>query len=196
MKRRALARGYTVVELMMALAVFATGVAGIMTMQRTTITSNRTAKNVTLANGIAEAWLSQLAADASLWTTDLSSTTWLGTVDGTGLNGAWQLPAWDDARKFGAEFDGLGNPVEEDGQFCAHIRLTWLYNDGNIAGGLSGNGVIRSEVRVFWPREGTSRVEGDCTSADAATVAAVGNATGSYHFVVHAGAVRQPGGRP
>lgn len=190
--KRHLSRAYTVVELMMSLAVFATGVTGIIAMQRATVTSNQMAKNMTLANAIAQSWLTHLQADATLWRNDLNATVWLKSVDVASVNNAWQLPAYDETLDFGPQFDALGQPVPSGGEFCAQIRLAWLYRDQN-GGGIRGNGVIRTEVRVFWPRGGQSRVTGDCTSGATATVAAVGAATDTYHFVVHAGAVRQPG---
>jgi hypothetical protein len=175
--------------------VFATGVTGIIAMQRATVTSNQMAKNMTLANAVAQSWLTHLQADATLWRNDLNDTVWLKSVDVANVNNAWQLPAYDAALAFGPQFDGLGRPVQADSEFCAQIRLTWLYRDQN-GGGIRGNGVIRSEVRVFWPRAGQTRVAADCTSGAAATIAAVSAATDTYHFVVHAGAVRQPGFGP
>jgi len=194
MKRRS--RGYTVVELMMSLAVFATGVTGIVAMQRATISSNLLARNVTVANGIAQAWLTQLQADGTLWRpTAVPAVTpvWLLTANAS--NGLWQLPAWNAARQFGAQFDGFGAPVQANPQFCAQIRLTWLYGDGTSQGGLAGNGLIRTEVRVFWPRDTVTTAgfdAGDCTAVAQATVDGVANKTSKYHFVVQAGAVRQP----
>lgn len=191
MKRR-LTRAYTVVELMMALFTFAAGVTGIIAMQRATIQSNQIAKNLAIANGIAQAWLTHLEADATLWRNDLNGTVWLKSVNVANVNNTWQLPAYDSNLAFGPSFDALGQPVASGGEFCAQIRLAWLYRDQN-GGGIRGNGVIRTEVRVFWPRGGQTRVTADCTSTSTATVAAVGAATEVYHFVVHAGAVRQPG---
>ncbi len=182
-------RGYTVVELMMALAVFATGVTGIVSMQRATVSSNQFAKNMTLADGVAQAWLSQLDADGTLWVQNVNGTTWLTTS--TTQNGVWQLPAYDPTLKFGPQFDGFGAPTDANGAFCAHIRLTWLFGDGVTQGGSPGNGLLRTEVRVFWLRNGADPVPGACDNAAQATVNLVGNATGNYHFVVHAGAVRQ-----
>jgi type II secretory pathway pseudopilin PulG len=197
MSARLRSRGYTVVELMMALAVFAGGVTGILTMQRTAVGANRMAKNVALVSSIAQAWQAQLAADATLWRGSFGSTLWLKTLETTGVNGSWQAPVWDETRKIGPRFDGLGNPVEADGagEFCVHFRLTWLYYNGVDVSpsGTNGNGTIRTEVRVFWPREGAERVTDDCKDeASAATIAAVSAATDRYYFVVQTGAVRQP----
>jgi Tfp pilus assembly protein PilV len=195
MKRNA--RGYTVVELMMSLAVFATGVTGVIAMERATVTSNQIAKNVAIANGIAQAWLSALAADATLWRrdADVTKTLWLTTI--TSADDRWQLPTYDTTRQFGAQFDGFGAPVQTNGVFCAQIRLTWLYGDGSAqqATGVAGNGLIRAEVRVFWPKNDLAPVQNACTDTAPATIDAVTTAlkNGTYHVVVQTGAVRQPG---
>jgi hypothetical protein len=189
-------RGYTVVELMAALAVFTTGVTGLIAMQRATAGSNQMARSVALATGIADSWLGELAADATLWETDVTTTTWLASIGTAGVNGAWQRPAWNATRSMGPEFDPLGAPVASNGDFCVHIRLTWLYRDAT-AGGIQGNGAIRTETRVFWPRPGVTRVAGDCTAGANATIANVtaAIARGDYHVVSQASAVRQPSGR-
>jgi len=189
-------RGYTVVELMMALAVFTTGITGVIAMQRATVAANRLAKNITVASGIADAWLGQLATDAAQWRSNLVGTIWLGTVNVANMNGAWQLPAWNTGRDFGPGFDPLGAPGANNRDFCAHIRLTWFYLDGSGVGGDPGNGLIRTEVRVFWPRDGVTRVANDCTNATPATINAVtaAIASGEYHVVTQASAVRQPSG--
>lgn len=204
MKRRA--RGYTVVELMMSLAVFATGVTGIIAMERATVSSNQLAKNVTIANAIAQSWLSQLAADGTLWTSALpiTQTTWLSTI--TGNDGVWQLPVYNAGLGFGPQFDGFGAPVAAGGAFCAQIRLTWLYGDQSAsqATGIAGNGVIRTEVRVFWPREQPASNQlttfvTDCTNGSQSTITnlstSFSNGTAPYHVIVQAGAVRQPSSR-
>jgi prepilin-type N-terminal cleavage/methylation domain-containing protein len=188
-------RGYTVVELMAALAVFATGVTGVIAMQRATLGANHLARNVALATGIADAWLGEFAADATLWKTSAASvtpTTWLSTLGTAGVNGTWQRPAWNATRNMGPEFDPVGAPVASNGVFCVHTRLTWLYRDGN-GGGIGGNGAIRTEARVFWPRAGVTRVTGDCTSNAVSTVDAVtaAIARGDYHVITQVSAVRQ-----
>jgi type IV pilus assembly protein PilV len=184
--RRARRRGYTVVELMMALAVFTTGVTGVIAMERTVIASNRHARNLTVANGIAQAWLDQLVTDSSVWQANLSKTLWLKTVADPGMNGNWQLPAQSPAtvRNFGPTFNVFGKPDATATDYCVHIRLTWLDQ--------SGAGSIRTEVRVFWPRDGATRITDDCASVSTSTVNAIGtDANDSYFFVYQAGAVAQ-----
>jgi prepilin-type N-terminal cleavage/methylation domain-containing protein len=193
--RRRRPRGYTVVELMAALAVFATGVTGVIAMQRATLSSNHLARNVALATGIADAWLGELAADATLWdpgAAGVTTTNWLSTLGAAGVNGTWQRPAWNATRSMGPEFDPVGTPIASNGVFCTHTRLTWLYRDGN-GGGIAGNGAIRTEVRVFWPRAGVTRVAGDCTNSAVSTVDAVtaAIARGDYHVITQVSAVRQ-----
>jgi type II secretory pathway pseudopilin PulG len=194
-RSRSRSRGYTVVELMISLAVFSAGVTGIMTMQRTAVSANRMARNVALAGSIAQAWQAQLANDASLWRANFTGTTWLKSLATEGVNDSWQLPAHDITRNFGPRFDALGNPDTDASEFCVHIRLSWLYaNTADSVGvtGTAGNGTVRTDVRVFWPREGAERVTGDCTDTTPATIAAIAEARDSYYFVVETGAVRQP----
>ncbi|HVJ17254.1 MAG TPA: prepilin-type N-terminal cleavage/methylation domain-containing protein, partial [Polyangiaceae bacterium] len=112
MKRRT--RGYTAVELMMALGLFAVGVSGIIAMQKLTIVSNQHAKNLAIATHIAQAWMDQLAADSTLWTQvsgSLNSTQWVVNSGGS-TDGVWQLPPWDANRAFGPGFDALGAPIQ------------------------------------------------------------------------------------
>jgi hypothetical protein len=162
-------------------------------MQRTVLAANRHARNLTVANGIAQAWLDQLAADSSLWVTNLNQTVWLQSVTAAGMNGTWQLPAQSvpAVRNFGPTFNVFGAPDPNATDYCAHIRLTLLSPDETM-GGPPGTGSIRTEVRVFWLRDGGTRVAGDCNAPGAAVATAVGNdVNDSYFFVYQAGAVAQ-----
>lgn len=181
--------GYTIVELMMSLAVLAIGASGIIAMQKVTVASNQHAKNLAVATRISEAWADALAADASLWnsTTDLTSeTAWLRN---TPTNGNWIRPAWVDARQFGPAFSALGDPVQTTSlaQFCTDIRLTWLHPADP-----PGSGLIRAEIRVFWKREGavmTNVVSDICAAAN--TPAQVTANSDGYRFVMLTTAVSE-----
>jgi hypothetical protein len=114
-------------------------------------------------------------------------------VQTAGLNGAWQRPAQSavGVRNFGPNFDLFGAPTAGSTDFCVHIRLTWLSLD-EFNGGVPGTGSIRTDVRVFWLRDGATRVANDCASGAAGVVSAVGtDANDSYFFVHHTGAVAQ-----
>lgn len=187
-------RGYTIIELMMALTVLAIGVSGIIAMQKITVTTNQHAKNLALATHIAQAWQEQLALDAASWNhpspqngaSDLPQTRWLNNV---GL-GTWFRPSHDATVMFGAGFDALGNVVTdadfEQAAFCTHIRLTWLYPQTN------GNGLIRSEVRVFWPRSSMGgTVDGRPVCDPDTDPTAVTSGSERYHFVYQTTAIKQ-----
>lgn len=191
-------RGYTAVELMMAIGIFGIGVTGIIAMQKVTAVSNRHAKNLAIATRIAESWMDMLATDAVTWNhpspgnafPDIGQTTWLQLVkpNADGVND-WRLPPYSTALQFGPAFDALGNPLDTatanaaDIAFCSHLRLSWLYQPT-----VSGNGLIRAEVRVFWLRDGQGFAQNKCADDQ---VANVGAATQVFHFVQKISAIRE-----
>lgn len=183
------ARGFTIIELMMSLAILAVGVSGIIAMQKVTAMSNLHAKSVTVATQVANSWQDQLLVDATLWTTaaGITQTTWLKEV--TSKPNVWFRPSYDNARQFGAGFDGLGNPATDAQtarmQFCAHLLLAPATS---IGADNPGNGVIRATVRVFWPRvQSTRQGSHFCTDAD---IDAIGNDLANFHFIYQTLALR------
>ncbi len=196
-------RGYTAVELLMAISVFGIGVAGIISMEKVTSAANQDAKNLAIATHIAESWLDMLATDAVSWNhpspnngnSDLSDTIWLNNVVSNAGANSWFLPAYNSTLGFGPGFDALGNPTNTttstaNAQFCTHLRLSWLYQPANNA--TSGNGLIRAEVRVFWLRDGQATpVVGVDPCAAAMPIASVTGATGTFHFVQKITAIRE-----
>lgn len=160
MKRR---HGYTIVELMMSLAVLAIGVSGVIAMQKVTLASNRHAKNLAVATAVAQTWADALAADATQWnsSTDLGDTAWLNNVQTSERQ--WIRPTWDATHQLGAGFSALGDPVSDantkQSAYCTHIRLAWLHG-APTSSQPTGSGLIRAEIRVFWPREGVIQREG------------------------------------
>lgn len=194
-RSRRSARGYTVVELLMATAVFAIGVTGIAAMQKITLASNLHAKRLALATHIAQSWIDRLAADASLWT-PLTSGTPTNTVwvqlAGNSTSGWIRAPENADAT-FGPTFGPLGDyvPTSDLSQsyFCAQIRLTNMSSSGDQT--LVGNGLVRTEVRVFWPRDGRDP-NPDAHYCDGTEGAAIdANSDLDFHFVHKVSAVRQ-----
>ena len=178
----------------MAIGIFGIGVTGIIAMEKVTSVSNMHAKNLGIATHIAESWLDMLATDAVVWNhpspgnavPDIGQTTWLQSVKGN-ANGAgdWFLPVYSTVLGFGPGFDALGNPTASPtgAAFCSHLRLSWLYQPT-----VSGNGLIRAEVRVFWLRDGQEFAQNMC---DIAQVGNVGGAVQTFHFVQKITAIRE-----
>jgi type IV pilus assembly protein PilV len=198
--RRRLARGYTIVELIMSLSVLAIGVSGVIAMQKVTVSSNRNAKDLAVATRIAEAWADQLNADASLWTIDQggnstrATTSWLKLADPT-QTVDWFIPAYSATSTFGPAFGPLGTPVDPStsagfAHFCAHIRFAFLHSETTPT---AGNGAIRAQVRVFWLRDDSAvdlpaSARGNLCSVDASTFDAN---IGAFQVVYLTTAVRQ-----
>jgi|SoiMethySBSTD1v2_1073268.scaffolds.fasta_scaffold195851_3 prepilin-type N-terminal cleavage/methylation domain-containing protein len=182
--------GYTLVELMMALALFTVAVLGIISLQKLMVVASAHAKNVSVAERIAQSWATQLQLDSASWRATNTGTNWLG-----GVGGGWVRPAYvGGVQNFGAAFDALGNPLSETSgdlaraRYCTHVRLSWLYPQ-NLP--VTGNGLMRAEIRVFWLRDGESNINtaGICQAGVA--TATIGQAVDRYHFVYHTTGIRQ-----
>lgn len=178
-------RGYTLVELMMALAIFMLSVLGIMAMQKVCAMSNAHARNLATAQHLAHATAAQL---------ELEATRWKGTPQGAWLkpdDAKWQRLDYDANRKFGSAFDGFGTALTpaEVGQglarFCSNVRVKWLF-PANM--GRTNNGVMRAEIRVYWVREGTDASK-FCTEDDS-SLAKLGASPDLYQFVYETVALR------
>jgi len=188
-KRLGRRRGYTLVELMMALALFAVAVVGIISMQKVAVVSNAHAKNVAIAQRIAQGWAGQLEMDATEWQVGFGP----GWLNGSNL---WERPPYLGARQFGGAFDALGNPLRDTelsrAAFCSHVRTTWLFPSTM---GMGGNGTLRAEIRVFWLRDGEAALDSNASMCAADQTAieanAIGLSTTRYRFVYQTVAVRQ-----
>jgi hypothetical protein len=95
-------------------------------------------------------------------------------------------------------FDILGRDLAEadiakdKAAFCVNIRLNWLVTPTDASGNSRG-GLIRAEVRVFWPRQLLSAPASKWCSAtnSAGSGDKVTGDTATYHFVYAASAIRQ-----
>lgn len=172
---RASKRGYTVVEVMMALAVLTLGAAGVIAMQKATIVANVNARNLATANAIAQSWMERMRVDAQAWneqggSPDIANTQWLNlAVNAPPTNGSgWftpnvvnvntTFPAGSPvADVMGADLYA-GDTTALVPAFCTQVRLTRFANSqsSQIA---QFYRAIRVEVRVVWARGG---VQLDC----------------------------------
>jgi prepilin-type N-terminal cleavage/methylation domain-containing protein len=153
-------RGYTAVEVLMAMTVMAIGAAAVMSMQKASVQGNLDARKTDIANSIARIWVERLQRDSMGWTLPSSANPSgnnfaSAKLLGGHVTGAWFLPidymgATPETMSPG--FDILGRDLASSdlptAQFCANVRLTWL-----VPQALPGEaGLIRADVRVLWPR--------------------------------------------
>lgn len=181
--RRDGARGYTAVEVLFAITLFAIGAAGVIGMERATIRGNQDARRLDVGQALARQWVERLRRDATLWQVggpqaDRSRTRWLKDGDGhIATPPTWRLvpaPTTDPADGLSSRFDTLGRDLTSAATlasdpplfYCAQMRLEWLVPDQ----------LLRAEVRVFWPRNlelgpaGTFCQAGDTSPDDADAV--------------------------
>lgn len=149
------ARGFTLLEVMMALTVLAIGLLGVVALQAATVGSTQDASQFTTANNVTRTWIQRLQRDAERWNhpspqkpgvEDINETSWLQLAD-TNAN-KWFRPSASANEPFASPaFDRNGNDIlltnvagmKDDAMYCTHLRLRRLYPD-----------LVRAEVRVFW----------------------------------------------
>ncbi len=182
MKARSTRRAFTVVEVMMALAVLTLGAAGVIAMQKATLVSNTAARNLVTANDVAQAWMERMRTDALQWSEpagvpDLDSATiWLRNATGVQALGAgWVAPAANTVGGYpsGApQADVMGADVFSGDPsapgFCTQVRLTRFCSSCTSPAQAMSSAqwalyrMIRVEVRVYWDQTGRQL---DCTAA-------------------------------
>ncbi len=193
-KKRASARGYTIVEVMSAMTLFAIGAAGVISMQRVTIQGGADARSFDTASNIAREWEHRLQRDSLRWTEPNSvvstsnrgtATSWLGDSQ---IDNTWRVPSAPSPNPGmlagnGTAFDILGHdvlPTNPERIFCVQYRLSWLATEAAAPMGA----VIRAEIRVFW-----SRLEYAAANCADISVADPLNRN-QYHFINVATALR------
>jgi prepilin-type N-terminal cleavage/methylation domain-containing protein len=164
--------GYTLIEVMMAIAVMTVGAVGIMALQSATVVGTREANEHSIATEATRTWLERLRQDSLFWQTSgpagLATTEFLNTIPvGPNTAGEWHtpLPAVAD-RSYG--FDSFGSDTTTAGEmkYCTNVRYMWL----------SGQGAIRVDVRTWWHRTHGNDAITDltlfagCNPADAAPI--------------------------
>ena len=92
-------RGYTAVEVLMAMTVATIGASAVMTMQKASVQGNLEARKADVANSIARAWVERLQTDAMQWTTPNAVVTTSNFANAALLSGhvsagpgTWYLP--------------------------------------------------------------------------------------------------------
>jgi prepilin-type N-terminal cleavage/methylation domain-containing protein len=157
------ARGFTAIEVLVSMTLFAIGAAAIVSMMRVSVQGNADARRFDIATQIAAEWQARLQRDAMAWTapnkdnpsSNIGNTQFLKDATDLpsplGADVGWQTPPTPAADSFGTSFafDVLGREVQPNATdifFCVNYRLDYL-DVTQLA-----TSPIRAEVRVFWPR--------------------------------------------
>ncbi|MFO0758813.1 MAG: prepilin-type N-terminal cleavage/methylation domain-containing protein [Byssovorax sp.] len=155
--------GYTVVEVMMALAILTLGASGVIAVQKAALLGNTNARNLATANAIAKSWVERLRTDALVWNApgngdDIGETSWLKQSDPNNPNQPWLTPneVLAPALAGSPDSDVLGvdifpaDPGPPASAFCTQLRFTRFPQNVLPA----YRKMIRAEIRVFWERSG------------------------------------------
>lgn len=157
--RRRRREGFTLIEVMVAVAILMLGALGIVALQTATTRGNISSRELTTANEIARTWLDRYRRDALRWTTNqqgqpgsVANTDLLSGTPNAGEEAAWSIPPIDaygtcaTTPVAGCEsyaFDYFGREVRADAAYyCVHARTEFLVPQDTI----------RVEVRVWWYR--------------------------------------------
>lgn len=155
--------GYTLIEVMMAVAVMTAGAIGIMALQQATIRGNLEARQVATATQLASTWIERLQRDAVGWSeaatpgtilvppTMLTRTRYLQAVPASGTAPLWFIPGPSTALE-SSSFDHWGRDTITLGEmeYCTHVRLQWVYVGQ----------AMRADVRVWWARRNPAATSG------------------------------------
>lgn len=176
-------QGFTLLEIMVAIVVFAVGATGLIAMQSASVLANQDAAETTTAINIGNNWLERIKRDARRWNavgnTDLSgtNTTYLNNVASNA--GKWIVPAdnapeYPTADFFGfdtsGDFDSVPSATVANAMYCVNLQFTVAHAYNGSAGGTknaaSDADAVRADVRVWWYRNmsGQNR-SGKCRTA-------------------------------
>ncbi len=148
MRRRAQSprkQGYSVIEVMMAMAVMSVGAVGILAMQQASTRGNMFAREITTATSITRTWIERARRDAVSWRArgagGLATTTMLVAAPVTG-EGTWITPTPTLAGESrGFDYFGRETAVAADMHYCVNVRYAW-----------AGTDALRVDVRTWWHR--------------------------------------------
>jgi len=162
---QAIGRGYTLIEVLVVIAVSVIGFLALSHLQTSVLKANENAWNMTSAVRLATHVQETIRTEALRWyndtynglggvaQNDFQYLRWVGPPAVNGSSG-WRSPGFFPEGTPFAMVNQAGNqtawdtgilghvPADRNARYCLQYRLTWLVPDF----------LIRSEVRVMWPR--------------------------------------------
>ncbi len=186
-------RGYSIIEVMMALGILAVGTTGVIALQKVALVGNTNARVADAARLVAGTWVERLKTDALTWNdamgiSDIADTRWLnvsGVYNPQNLPNAtnWvlapQVANWSSpvADIHGAD---VFDPTSVDGVFCTHLQLSRAVEKRFSLGGLMHPIAMRAVVRVVWRRDMVPMAE--CRTMSPADIEADDGRFGFYYI--------------
>lgn len=158
-------RGFTAVEVLVAMTLFAIGAAGVIGMQRATVQGGEDARRLDTATNIAHEWVGRLQRDATLWNqpsalnpnvNNINLTTWAKDVNTAACNPpSFCTPQPDpvSAPGFSYAFDMFGRdivPSANTARYCVQYRMWWGRPPGSVP--FNEEMSVQVDIRVFWSR--------------------------------------------
>jgi prepilin-type N-terminal cleavage/methylation domain-containing protein len=152
-------QGFTLIEIMIAVAIMTVGALGIMALQQAATRGNAEARDMSMATHLTRTWIERLRRDATRWlgngvpinTDYLVLAPPLGGGPGPWVtpplvprpNGTVESFAFD---HFGIDTANLTNEPAGGppgpAVYCTHLRFTWI-NPGDV---------LRVDARTYWHR--------------------------------------------
>jgi prepilin-type N-terminal cleavage/methylation domain-containing protein len=161
-QRSARNKGFTLVEVMLAVSVLVIGAMGFTALQGATSISIQSAYETNVALDFMETWVARLQRDALAWrgsgTATWGDTQYLRTDN---LD-TWFVPtptALPDAESWAADAFGRDTRTNNAMRYCVNVRLTnaHRFNPSGAPASESDIDMLRADVRVWWYRSGNSR---------------------------------------
>ncbi|MBK9266308.1 MAG: prepilin-type cleavage/methylation domain-containing protein [Polyangiaceae bacterium] len=160
-------RGYSVIEVMMALGVLAVGTTGVIALQKVSLVGNTNARMADAARQVAGTWVERLKSDSLQWNDpmgmpDLADTRWLNVAGVYNAQNppnaaSWvlapEIPNWSSPLADVHGADSFSGAPVSDGVFCTHLQLARAVEKPYSLGGQTHPIAIRAIVRVVWRRD-------------------------------------------
>ena len=193
-------RGYTAIEVLLAMTVLLIGSAGVMTMQKVAVQSNLDARKLDIANSIMHDWMERLTADSMQWTLPSNNVTGAPNLVNTKWLSQpwtfWFLPAlpggYPAAEGNSPAFDILGRDLDAadaaNAVFCTHLRFDQIAVDS-----ANNPTLLRATVIVFWQKQLVQSAPtpgGNCLAYFDVAAAEAAN-PGTWHIIYGTTAIRK-----
>lgn len=145
MRRSRKNEGFTLIEVMMSLAILVVGAVGILSLQGAATRGNIAGRQMSAATQRTSVWVERLRRDSLFWQRPGNP---IGVAPAsqylTQVGGDWFVPqSLDPTETAGAGWTGDDLATGDEAvHYCTHLRLSWAVP----------NQSIRADVRTYWSK--------------------------------------------